>query len=118
MQAGGLIHQVRGGSGMRTINRPDKLVLNNPNIFYALCASPNIGSIRESFLVSQLSYKHQVHYHDQGDFIVNEQFIFEIGGASKTTRQLGQQANAFIVSDNIETGTPKQIPLWIFGMGY
>ena len=118
MQAGGLIHSVRGGAGMRTMNKPDKLILNNPNLFYALCATPNIGAIRETFFVSQLSHGHQVHYHDQGDFIVDDNFVFEIGGPRKTARQLGQQANAYVVSDAIETGAPGQIPLWVFGMGY
>ncbi len=118
MQAGSLIHSVRAGAGMRTINKPDKLLLNNSNLFHALCAAPNIGSIRETFFVSQISHGHQVHYHDLGDFIVDEKFIFEIGGSSKTARQLGQQTNAYVVADDIETGTPNQIPLWVFGMGY
>ena len=118
MAAGGLIYSVRGGAGMRTVNKPDKLLLNNTNLFYALCASPNIGAIRETFFVSQLFHNHQVHYHDQGDFIVDEKYIFEIGGSGKTARQLQQQANAYIVADDIETGAPKQIPLWAFGMGW
>lgn len=118
MEAGSLIHSVRAGSGMRAVNRPDRLLLNNPNLFYALCAAPNIGAIRETFFVSQLSYGHQVHYHDQGDFIVDDSLIFEIGGAGKTARQLGQQANAYIAADDIETGEGRKIPLWLFGMGY
>jgi hypothetical protein len=118
MQAGGLIHRVRCGSGMRTINKPDKLLLNNPNLFHALCAAPNIGAIRETFFVSQLSHRHQVHYHDQGDFIVDDRFIFEIGGAGKIAGQLGNQADSYIAADDIETGAPGRIPLWMFGMGY
>lgn len=118
MQAGSLIYMVRGGAGMRTVNKPDKLLLNNPNLFQTLCASPNIGTLRETFFVSQLFYSHQVHYHDRGDFIVDDKYIFEIGGPQKRSRQLGNQANAYVVSDDIETGTPRQIPLWVFGMGY
>ncbi len=118
MQAGSLIHSVRAGAGMRAANKPDRLLPDNPNLFYALCAAPNIGAIRETFFVSQVSYGHQVHYHDQGDFIVDDTFVFEIGGAGKTARQLGQQANAYVVADDIETGAPRQIPLWVFGMGY
>lgn len=116
MESGGLIHCVRGGTGMRTVNKPDKLLLNNPNLFYALCASPNIGAIRETFFVSQLLSSHQVHYHDKGDFVVDEKYIFEIGGAAKNGRQLENQTNAYIVADDIETGAPRQIPLWLFGM--
>ena len=118
MQAGGLIHSVRGGSGIRTVNKPDKLLLNNPNLFHTLCAAPNIGAIRETFFVSQLSHRHQVHYHDQGDFIVDDRFIFEIGGPGKNQRQLGNQADSYIAADDIESGAPGRIPLWIFGMGY
>ena len=118
MQAGSLIHKVRAGAGMRVVNKPDRLLLNNPNFFYALCAAPNIGSIREVFFVSQVSYGHQVHCHDQGDFLIDDTFVFEIGGAGKTARQLGRQANAYVVADDIETGAPGQIPLWIFGLGY
>ena len=107
-----------GGSGMRTVNKPDKLLLNNPNLFHTLCAAPNIGAIRETFFASQLSHRHQVHYHDQGDFIVDDRFIFAIGGAGKTASQLGNQADSYIAADDIETGAPGQIPLWIVGMGY
>ena len=118
MQAGSLIHCVRGGTGMRVLNRPDKLLLDNPNLFYALCANPNIGTVRETFFVSQMSQSHQVHYHTQGDFIVDDRFIFEIGGSGKSSKQLGQQENGYVAADDIETGAPWQIPLWIFGMGY
>lgn len=118
LQAGSLLYQVRAGSGMRTVNRADKLLLNNANLFHALCATPNIGSIRETFFVSQLSHGHQVHYHDQGDFIIDDKLIFEIGGAGKTAKQLGQQKCGYVAADDIETGSPGQIPLWAFGLMY
>ncbi len=118
MEAGSLIRSVRGGVGMRTLNRSNKLMLNNPNMFFALCAAPNAGSIRETFFVSQLSQGHEVHYHDQGDFIVDEKFIFEIGGPGKTKRQLGKPGQAFVASDGIESGAPWQIPLWVLGLTY
>ena len=86
MQAGSLIHMIRGGAGMRAVNKPDKLLLNNPNLFQVLCASPNTRTLREAFFVSQLSHAHQVHYHARGDFIVDDKYIFEIGGAQKNIR--------------------------------
>ena len=120
MNAGSLIHIVRGGQGMRVVNKPDKLLLDNSNLFYILCASPNIGSIRESFFVSQLSYGYQVHYHDKGDFLINESLIFEVGGAGKTMKQLssikGSDINkAYLALDNIEIGAQNLIPLWLLG---
>jgi len=118
MDAGSLIHIVRQGKGMRAVNRPDKLLLDNPNLFTVLCASANIGSIRESFFVSQVGLKHQVHYHDKGDFIVDDNKVFEIGGASKSDAQLEGNPNGYVVADDIEIGFDNKIPLWLFGFMY
>ncbi len=118
MSKASLIHQIRGGAGMRTVNKPDKLLLNNPNIFQVLCAQPNAGSLRESFFVSQLSHSHQIHYHDKADFIVDDTFVFEIGGPGKTRKQIKNLDAAYIAQDNIEVGSLKEIPLWAFGFMY
>lgn len=118
MDAGSLIHIVRGGSGMRAVNRPDKLLLDNPNLFNVLCTAPDIGSVRESYFVSQLSHAHQVHYHDRGDFIVDEKQVFEIGGSSKDLSQLKGEPNGYVAADDMEIGSEKKIPLWLFGFLY
>ncbi len=118
MGAGSLVHVVRGGSGMRTVNKPGKLLLDNTNLFYALCANPNIGSIRESFFVSQLSYGHQVHYHDKGDFLVDDRWVFEIGGAGKTLKQLAKHPDGYAAVDDVVIGDGRRIPLWLLGVMY
>lgn len=118
MASADLIHHLRGGSGMRAVNKPNKLLLANPNLFYVLCAEPNLGSLRESFFVSQLSYAHQVHYHDQADFMVDEKWAFEIGGAGKTQKQIKSLQNSFLALDDIEVGQGNIIPLWMFGLLY
>lgn len=118
MDAGSLIHIVRGGEGMRAVNKPDKLLLDNPNLFSILCGNGDIGSIRESFFVSQLGVSHQVHYHDRGDFIIDDNFVFEIGGASKSDAQLKNNTNGFVISDDIEIGFGNKIPLWLMGFLY
>lgn len=118
MQSADLLHSIRGGTGMRAVNRPDKLLLNNPNLFSVLCANPNIGSLRESFFVSQLSLQHQVHYHDQGDFLIDDQRVFEIGGASKTKQQIKHNKQAWLAVDDMEVGHGNTVPLWLFGLLY
>ena len=118
MAAGSLIHNVRGGSGMRVVCKPDKVLLDNPNLFHALCASPNSGSLRESFFVSQMSYQHQVHYHDKGDFMVDEKWVFEVGGASKTLKQLAGNVDGYAAIDDTVIGDGKRVPLWLFGITY
>jgi hypothetical protein len=44
--------------------------------------------------------------------------IFEIGGKSKTAKQIKDSTNAYIGPDGIEKGTFNQIPLWLFGFLY
>ena len=83
-----------------------------------LCASPNVGSLRESFFVSQLSSKHQLHYHDRGDFMVDGEWVFEIGGAQKKLKQLAGNSNVYAVVDDVVVGDGRRVPLWLFGMGY
>lgn len=117
MDAGSLIHVVRGGVGMRAVNKPDKLLLDNPNLFQILCGGSNLGSVRESFFVSQLGLQHQVHYHDRGDFVVDDEWAFEVGGANKTSAQL-QGDKGFVAADDIEVGFANKIPLWLFGFLY
>lgn len=119
MDAGSLIHIVRGGAGMRAVNKPDKLLLHNPNLFTILCASDNLGSIRESFFVCQLRLQHQVHYHDRGDFVIDEEHVFEVGGADKTAKQLKKNnSKGYIVADNMVIGHDNKIPLWLLGFLY
>lgn len=118
LDSGSLIHIVRQGKGMRAVNKPDNLLLDNPNLFTVLCASPDVGSMRESFFVSQVGLGHQVHYHDKGDFIVDDTIVFEVGGASKTDVQLKGNARGHVVADEIEIGNDNKIPLWLFGFLY
>ena len=115
MAEGDLLHLVEAPQNQKRLNKAQKMLLNNPNLFYVLCANPNIGSVRESFFVSQLSSTHTVHYHDKGDFIVDDTYVFEIGGPSKGDAQLNDVTNGFVVRDEMETGYANVIPLWLFG---
>jgi len=44
--------------------------------------------------------------------------VFEIGGASKSSKQLEGNKDGYVVSDNIEIGFDNKIPLWLFGFLY
>ncbi len=59
-----------------------------------------------------------VMYSDKGDFLVNEQYVFEIGGKDKSMQQIEGIENAFVAADNIEYGFQNRIPLWLFGFLY
>jgi hypothetical protein len=65
-----------------------------------------------------LSYQHTLNYPKGGDFMVDERYIFEVGGRSKSNKQIKHLDEAWIVSDDLEIGTGRKIPLWLFGFLY
>jgi hypothetical protein len=42
----------------------------------------------------------------------------EIGGKTKTRKQIKSIENAFVAADDIEFGSSNKIPLWLFGFLY
>jgi len=105
--------------GMSKMAKPEKIFMNNSNLLYALQPNlTNTGTIRETFFHSQLCVKHKINLPKSGDFIVDEKYVFEIGGKNKTRKQIINLPHAYIVSDNIEYGTKNKIPIWLFGFLY
>jgi uncharacterized protein len=105
--------------GMSKMNKPEKVYLNNSNLMYALTNTQvNQGTLRETFFYNQLSMEHSVLYSDKGDFLIDQKYIFEIGGKNKTRKQIQGLENAYIAADNIEYAQGNKIPLWLFGFLY
>lgn len=105
--------------GISLLQKPDKIYLENTNFQYALAPRNTvIDSIRETFLVNQLSYQYQVEYANQGDFLINRSYTIEVGGKGKAKKQILGIDKSYIASDNIEYGTGNKIPLWMFGFLY
>lgn len=109
-------------SDSKTITRlqkPDKIYLHDPNMFYALGYGEKIGTIRECFLINQLSVKHTVEYgKEQGDFIIDGNITIEVGGPDKTFEQVADIPNSYIFADRIELPVGKKLPLWMAGLVY
>ncbi|GMQ26622.1 AAA family ATPase [Algoriphagus sp. oki45] len=109
----------KDSKGITQLQKPDKIFLENTNFNFALAPkSTEVGAIRESFIVNQLSYKHLVEYGDQGDFIIDRKYTLEVGGKRKGKKQIESLPNAFVVSDDIEYGIGNKIPIWLFGFLY
>lgn len=101
------------------LSKPEKIYLSHPNLMYCLATdNSNQGNIRECFFLSQIQALHKINYSDVGDFLVNQKFVFEIGGKNKTYKQIANIENSFIAADNIEIGYKNTIPLWLFGFMY
>jgi len=104
--------------GIKKINKPAKIYLNNTNLLFAYCENSELGTIRETFFANQLSVKNRLHIAKQGDFLVDTKYLFEVGSKNKTFKQIKDIPNSFVVADGIEIGSENKIPLWVFGFLY
>lgn len=119
LQRAGLVNLL--GDKAKSINklsRPEKIYLDNTNLMYALNPQINIGTMRETFFLNQLECMHQVSYPAQGDFLVDDKYLFEVGGRSKSFEQIKDIPYSFVVLDGVEYGIGNKIPLWLFGFLY
>jgi predicted AAA+ superfamily ATPase len=105
--------------GISSLQKPEKIYLENTNFIYALSENePNIGNVRETFFLNQMRQNHRVTYHEKANFTVNEKYVFEIGGKNKKKTQIAGLENAYIAQDQIAFGVENTIPLWMFGLLY
>ena len=119
LQSAGLIRILGAKSnGVSIISKPEKLYLDNTNLFSIFCDSPKKGTIRETFFASSVSYNHSINYPKSGDFILDGKYTFEVGGKDKSFKQLKDTKLGFVVADDIEIGVDDKIPLWLFGFLY
>jgi hypothetical protein len=104
------------GKSTGILQKPEKIYLNNTNLSYLLSEQvPNKESIRETFFMNQVGALHQIKATANGDFEVNNRWLFEIGGKNKSRKQLPNNDDSFTVVDDVEIGAYKKIPLWLFG---
>lgn len=101
------------------MQKPDKVYLHNPNMLYALSTEEKIGTIRECFVVNQLSIKHIVEYgKTQGDFKIDSKITIEVGGKDKSFNQIADIPDSYILADSMEFPIGKKLPLWLAGFLY
>ena len=101
---------------IKNMDKADKIYLENTNLMYI--NSPDIGNVRETFFANQLGNITEIYSGKNGDFMVGNNFTFEIGGAKKGFEQIKNIPNSFIAADDIEVGVGNKIPLWLFGFLY
>jgi len=120
LQKGRIIRMVSATSrGEAIIKKPEKIYLDNPNMFKMLCQTPDIGTLRESFFSGIVcNAEHSITASKKGDFIIDEKYTIEVGGKSKSFKQIKDINNSYVVADDIEVGNGNKIPLYLFGFLY
>ncbi len=101
------------------MQKPDKIYIHNPNMLCTLGTQMNVGTLRECFVVNQLSHNHTVEYSKaNGDFKVDGKITFEVGGKEKTFEQIADIPDSYILADSMEYPIGKKLPLWLVGFLY
>jgi predicted AAA+ superfamily ATPase len=119
MEKAGLIRQLRiADEGMKLLEKTDKIYLANTNLVFSQANDkPEIGNLRETVFFSLLAVNHTVASAPSGDFRVGR-YTFEVGGRTKTGRQVKDIPNSYVVKDDIERKGWRELPLWFFGLNY
>ena len=86
-------------SGMNMLTKPEKVLFANTNLMYCLTPRAEDGTMRETFLASQLAVAHQLSMPGQGDLVADGRWLFEVGGKNKGFTQIKGIENSYVVAD-------------------
>ena len=56
------------------------MTFHNTNLMYCLTPHVDSGTMRETYLASQIGGSHSMYMPHQGDLVVNGKWLFEVGG--------------------------------------
>jgi len=119
IEKAGMITQLREKTeSYLVVGKVEKVYLDNTNLAFCLSEKePDVGDLRETVFFNQMRVNNKVYRSEKGDFNINN-LTFEVGGKSKTQKQIEGLKNAYIVKDDIEYAYKNVIPLWAFGLNY
>ncbi len=105
---------------VKRMQKPDKIFLENTNLLHVFSLNGvQVGTERETFVVNQLAYRHSVEYTPiSGDIMVDNHYLFEIGGKNKTFDQIANIPDSFVLADDLEMPIGKKLPIWLVGLLY
>jgi len=120
VDAGLIMALHREGGGLKAMEKPDRIYLGDPNQAFAVGGAlrTDLGAVRETFFCRLVSVRHQVQAATDTDFLVDGRWHFEVGGRTKTARQIAAVPDAYLAVADTPVGVGRRIPLWLFGFLY
>lgn len=120
VDAGLIMALHREGGGLKAMEKPDRIYLGDPNQAFAVGGAQRteLGAVRETFFCRLVSVRHQVQAATDTDFLVDGRWHFEVGGRTKTARQIAAVPDAYLAVADTPVGVGRRIPLWLFGFLY
>ena len=118
LQKAGLIRRLyQKATGMKKLQKPEKILFDNTNLMYALSSNTDTGTMRETFTANMFC-QHKLAMPQKGDLMIDGKYIFEVGGRSKDYGQIANIPESFVIADGIDVGFGNKIPMWLFGFLY
>lgn len=110
-----LINLYAANKSYKDFQKPQKIFLNNTNYIYAHEDTPLIGTVRETFAANCLQSQANLTAPTYGDFCLDNERVFEIGGRSKNKRQIKSFNEGYVFADDILSLEHDHLPLWLLG---
>ena len=107
-----------GWRSPKSVAKPEKVLFDNTDIMAALSNLNEIGTVGETFVASMLSPAHKLYEPQVGDLLVDEKYLFKIGGKNKQYKQIADLPDSYVIVDDTETGLGNKIPMWLLGFLY
>ena len=118
LQKAGLIRRLyQKSSGMKRLQKPEKILFDNTNLMYALSSRSDAGTLRETFTANMLC-THKQAMPAKGDLLIDDSYLFEVGGKGKDYGQIANIPDSYVIADGIDVGMGNKIPMWLFGFLY
>lgn len=118
LQKAGLIRRLyQKSSGMKKLQKPEKILFDNTNLMYALSSRSDVGTLRETFTANMLC-THKQTMPAKGDLLIDDLYLFEVGGKGKDYGQIANIPDSYVIADGIDVGIGNKIPMWLFGFLY
>ncbi len=109
----------KASSKLAKLESSGKIYLDNTNQLFAISSKePEKGTVRETYFLTMLTQNHEASLPMNGDFLIDDLYLFEVGGKNKTFTQVKSLPHSYLALDDMEIGVGNKIPLWLFGFLY
>ncbi|MFW5862856.1 MAG: ATP-binding protein [Spirochaetota bacterium] len=127
LQRAEILNIVKTRSKNVKVMKNSKILFKSPNYYHAIAGEfwkhpLEPGNTREAFFAGSIPENYLLYTSRMVDFEIllpgPKVIEIEVGGKTKSKKQIGNTNNGFIFKDNIETGNDREIPLYLAGFLY
>lgn len=100
-------------------NKIRNIYFRNPNLLAALSRDENRRmQIGETFFTDQMSMDQKLSFLGNHDFIVNDQFLFQVGDPLMNYNRIKEARNTYAAVYGLPKSVNNKMPIWVLGLCY